>query len=530
MNRREFLKALGTAPAVVKLGGGISLLSGSAFASEESFTDYKAIVVLNLGGGNDAMNMFIPAETSAHATYSSIRGDLAISETDLFQNEFYKVDSSGYFSSNGGEEQPYYAIDPDDESDDANRKVQYQKGSYHIGSGTSKLGINGLMPELASLYKKGVLSVVSNVGTLVKPTTKAEIENGTAELPLFLFAHNHQERAVATTQADVLGKSGWAGRIADVWKVNGDIGLNISFFKSQLMMIGRETNHLSMKPTKLTSYSGIGFSSELSTFSETLNYEDNNFKRVYNSLNISTANLSSTLETAWSEAKDFSTFSAKNPYGEDLFTVSDFEKTLGMKTHHGLRDELIEQFEAVAKMIDLSKNNLGHKRQIFYINSNNYDSHSNQIEAHSRNLRSISLGLNDFYKAIEEIGQQEEVLVILTSEFGRTLATNGDGTDHGWGGHSFMLCGDPAFNGGQIFGEVMSDLSLDGVNAYTKKSRIIPTTSIEQMFAPVLDWFGVDETVMKIALPNLENFQTDETYRSAFLSGVLNIFTKTSNK
>jgi uncharacterized protein (DUF1501 family) len=519
MNRRKFLKTIGAVPPAIKLAGGVSLLSEGAFASE-SFSDYKAIVVLNLGGGNDAMNMFIPAEASAHTTYSTIRGELAISDSDLFQNEFYRTDDNGYFISNGGEEQPYYAIDPDDPSDEANRKVQYQKGSYHIGSGTAKLGINGLMPELASLYQKGVLSIVSNVGTLVKPTTKAEIENGTAELPLFLFAHNHQARAVATTQADILGKSGWAGRIADNWRVNGDIGLNISFAKSQLTMIGRETNHLSMRPIKLTSYSGIGFSSDLSNFSNTLSYENNNFKRVYNSINISTANLSTTLETAWAEAKDFSTFSAKNPYGENLFTVSNFDATLGMKTHHGLREELIEQFEAVAKMIDLSKNSLAHNRQIFYINTNDYDSHSNQIEGHSRNLRTISLSLNDFYKALEEMGQQEEVLVVLTSEFGRTMAINGDGTDHGWGGHSFILCGDPTFNGGQIFGEVMTDLALDGENAYTQKSRVIPTTSVEQMFAPVLEWFGVDETLMKIALPNLENFKSDDTYRSAFLDGV----------
>jgi uncharacterized protein (DUF1501 family) len=520
MDRREFLKAMGTLPPAIKLTGGVSLLSAEALATEQSFSDYKAIVVLNLGGGNDAMNMFIPTAPSAHTEYSQARGELTISDTDLFQDEFYRTDENGYFVSNGGEEQPYFAVDPDDDSEDANRKVQYNKGSYHIGSGDQKLGINGLMPELASLYKKGVLSVVSNVGTLVRPTTKAQIDDGTAELPVFLFAHNHQARAVATTQAEILGKSGWAGRIADNWRVNGDIGLNISFAKSQLTMIGRETNHLSMRPTKITSYSGIDFSSELSAFSNTLNYDDNNFKRVYNGLNISTANLSSTLETAWEEAKDFSTFSAKNPYGEALFTIPNYTTTLGMRTHHGLVEDLVTQFEAVAKMIDLSKNSLNHKRQIFYINTNDYDSHSNQIDKHSRNLRTISMGLNDFYKAIEEMGQQEEVLVILTSEFGRTLATNGDGTDHGWGGHSFILCGDPTFNGGQIFGEVMTDLALDGVNAYTNKSRIIPTTSIEQMFAPVLGWFGVDETLMRIALPNLENFKTDDTYQSAFLNGV----------
>jgi uncharacterized protein (DUF1501 family) len=515
MNRREFLKFAGAVPVMLSL-------PSRGFASQ-TFSDYKAIVILNLAGGNDAMNTFIPTESSAYQSYADVRGELTVSLTDLFQDEFYTTDSNGYFVSNGGDEQPYFDNDPDDDTDDTNKALMYQKGSYHIGSGTQKLGIHGLMPELASLYQKGVLSVVSNVGTLIKPTTKTEIESETADLPIFLFAHNHQSRAVATARADILGKTGWAGRVADNWQVNGDVGLNISFFKTQLTMIGEETSHLSMSPTKLTSYGGSGdFGATISNFSSSLDslYTRDNFKRFYNSLNIKTGNLSSLLETTWEDAKDFSTFSGKNPYGENLFTVSNYSTTLGMRTHHGLRDELIEQLEATAKMIELSKNSLNHNRQIFYVNSNSYDSHSGQIEAHSRNLRTISLGVGDLYKALEEMGIHEEVLVILTSEFGRTLATNGDGTDHGWGGHSFMVSGDPSFNGGQIFGEVMTDLSLDGVNSYTNKSRIIPTTSIEQMLAPALDWFGVDETLMKSVLPNLENFKRDSNYSSAFLQGV----------
>ena len=524
MDRREFLKILGGLPPAVKFGG-LSLLSSSAFASGKTFSDYKAIVVLNLGGGNDGMNTFIPTEETAHASYFDVRGELGVSLDNLYENEFYQTDGNGYFISNGAEEQPYYQVDPDDDSDQTNKALMYVKGSYHIGSGDQKLGIHGLMPEIASLYEKGVLSVVSNVGTLVKPTTKAEIDSDTAELPLFLFAHNHQARAVSTAQADILGNTGWAGRIADNWQVNDAVGLNISFAKTQIMLTGETTSHLSMKPNKLTSYSGIGdYGATVSEFGNSLTstYENTPFQKLLNQINIQTGNLSSVLTTAWEQAKDFSTFSAKNPYGEDLFTVSDFEDVLGMQTHHGLRDDLIEQFEAVAQTIDLGKNVLNFNRQIFYINSNNYDSHSDQIESHSRNLRSISLGVNDFYKALEEMNLHEEVLVILTSEFGRTLATNGDGTDHGWGSHSFILCGDPSFNGGQIFGEVMTDLALDGENAYTNKSRIIPTTSIEQMLAPVLDWFGVEESLMTSILPNLENFKTTADYDSAFLQGVFN--------
>jgi uncharacterized protein (DUF1501 family) len=467
-----------------------------------------------LGGGNDAMNMFIPTGETPYTEYSRVRGELKVEIENLFEDQFYRTDENGYFVSNGGEEQPYFTTDPEDSTDTATRSAMYRKGSYHVGSGTQQLGIHGLMPELASLYEKGVLSIVSNVGTLVRPTTKAEIEDGSAEIPVFLFAHNHQARAVATAQAETLGKSGWAGRIADSWRVNGDIGLNISFFKSQLLMMGVETSHLSMKPTKLTSYSGTGdFGASLSSFSSTLSYR-NHFRRFYNELNIKTGNLSSILESAWSEAVDFSDFSAKNSYGENLFTISNYTKTLGMYTHHGLKEELFQQLEATAKMVELSKNNLGHKRQIFYVTSNDYDSHSGQVNEHSQNLRTISLGISDFYKALEEMNLHEEVMVILTSEFGRTLYTNGDGTDHGWGGNSFLLCGDPNFNGGNIFGEVMEDFSL---YSYTEKARIIPTTSIEQMLAPVLNWFGVDEVLMSSVLPNLQNFGSGE---DAFLQGV----------
>jgi uncharacterized protein (DUF1501 family) len=116
---------------------------------------------------------------------------------------------------------------------------------------------------------------------------------------------------------------------------------------------------------------------------------------------------------------------------------------------------------------------------------------------------------------------EENVLTLNTSDFGRSMQSNGDGTDHGWAGHSFMLCGDPSFQGGKIFGTVLDDVSLSSVHAHTKKGRFIPTTSIEQMLAPTLDWFGVDESLMATIFPNLSNFKTDASdYKSSFLSGV----------
>jgi uncharacterized protein (DUF1501 family) len=172
-------------------------------------------------------------------------------------------------------------------------------------------------------------------------------------------------------------------------------------------------------------------------------------------------------------------------------------------------------------MIKLSKNDLGLTRQIYSIRDAGYDFHSKQIDYHSKKLRSTSLIISDFYKALEEMGLEKEVLLISSSEFGRTIKNNGDGTDHGWASNDFILCGDDDFNGGKVFGEVLTDLTLDGVNSYTSRARIIPTTSIEQMLAPALKWFGVDESTMDYVLPNLKNFRTDAgDAESAFLQGV----------
>lgn len=535
MNRRKFMKDIiltaGSFSPLMRLGGGLGLLSSTSFAKD--FSDYKAIVLVNLDGGNDAMNMFSPTESTAYNQYAQIRTNLASNLNNLYDDENYKTDENGYFKGEIGNTQPYYKVDDSNPSAESNDILMYTKGSYHTTTTLNEvqtstgLGINSLMPEIASLYKKGVLSIISNVGTLVEPTTKEQIIDNSANLPVFLFAHNHQRLAVATTQAQILGKTGWAGRLADNWQINGAVGLNISYAGPERTLIGKSTSALAMGTQKPSSYSSVNVGDSIENLLTRFNdntSNSNNFDRLYNFKNKTTAQLSTLLTTAWAAAPVFESFLSKNSYGENLFTLysDNHKEKLGMLTHHGLHDRFFEQLEATGKMIKLSKDTLGHKRQIFYVQGGGgYDSHSDQVHQHSRNLRTISLGISDLYKALEEMGMAQDVLIVSTSEFGRTLKNNGDGTDHGWGGHSFMLTGDSTFNGGEVFGEVMTDLSLEGSNSYTNRGRIIPTTSIEQMLAPALNWFGVDEELMSVVLPNLSNFRTvNEDMESAFLQGV----------
>jgi len=211
MKRREFLK-LGLSLPLLSL-----VTSQSLYAKD--FSDYKAIVILELDGGNDAFNTFVSIDDNSYNSYKDIRKVIAINNTDL---------GSGSDDLSGGN--PYDA----DSLEEA-----YKKGVYSISDGDKKFGINGMMPEFAKLFNDGVISIVSKVGTLVEPTTKAQIENKSAKLPLFLFAHDHQRRAIYTAKAQDIIKTGFAGRVADSWgSINGDIGLVISYAGMNQVAIG----------------------------------------------------------------------------------------------------------------------------------------------------------------------------------------------------------------------------------------------------------------------------------------------------
>lgn len=538
MNRRNFIKNMvvgaGSLSPLLRVGGGLGLFSavspGSASAAS-SFDDYKAIVVVNLSGGNDAMNTFIPTEDGTYAQYKHLRDGLAVEDNDLSDELKSMLDDDNYYKNSTSGALPYKAK-PGQE--------HYTKGYYDTKQG---LGIHGLMPEISNLFDKGKLSIVSNVGALVEPTTKADIDAETANLPQFLYSHIHQRKAVHSAQADIISSTGWAGRLADKWENKKEssssdkedalptIDLNISFSKPTLLQKGLSSIPLVMGANGPKIINSGNLQELMKIFPDPNN--PNKFADYYDKRAKESAVKSALVFEQWNswekdrgkpegskeEADNFDYFKGKkNAYGEPLFSISDHHKSLT----NGLDERLFMQLKATAKMIGVTKEKFSDNRQIFYVDTGGYDFHGQQTNSHSTKLRSLSMGIADFYKAMEVMELTEKVLVIVTSEFGRTLRTNTDGTDHGWGGHSFMLCGDRAFNGGKVFGEVMTDLSVDGPNAVTKRARIIPTTSIEQMLAPALNWFDVDRDTMKKVLPNLENFKPTPSsdYESAYLRGV----------
>ncbi len=523
ISRRVFLEKSFKTVASIPL---LSMVTAeSLFGTTPSFGDYKAIVILQLDGGNDAYNTFIPTDAIKHGHYSDARKKIAVARNNLANDSTYKKDSNGYYKPAAKDQNPYAATAPANpgETDPQDTlEAIYRKGFYQFNN--DALGINGVMPELASLYEKGVLSIVSSVGTLVEPTTQADIANKQVHLPHFLFAHDHQRRAIYTAYAQAGISSGWLGRVADSWSpINDVVGLNMSLNGLKPLMVGRTTTPLVIgnAPDK---YKNGTVKDILERFS--LTQDNGAFEAYYKKLNLNAKKFDEKFNSVWDSAVNATdSLTATNSYGDKLFSTP-ATADIGLDDLDGLSGGLFKSMEAVLRYIYLGKNSFGYKRQAFFVSIGGFDFHSAQIEDHLQRLRTISLAVSDFYKALEEMGLQDKVVLATTSDFGRTLLSNGDGSDHGWGGHQFVLCGDSRFNGGKIMGEDIDSYDLsNSQNFYPSpkesKGRLIPTTSIEQMFAPILDWFGVDESTMADALPNLKNFRTDSSdYKSAFLANL----------
>ena len=527
-NRRDFIRSLLGASATGALGSvGQLALMREAVAAAPALDDYKAMVCIFLYGGNDSFNMIVPNgadDLTGHSNYQSIRGNLAVANTALDPN-----------GSN-----PYHV--------DGSEENAYLKGLYPLADKGIDLGINGVMPEVAQLINDNKASVIANVGNLVSPVTRDQIKAKTADLPLFLFAHNQQQRALQTGQGNNLNDVGWAGRIADNWagiNSNSPLGLNISYAGSDRMLIGRNVVPLAIRagnPPRYNDMQNITSTSHLdrralfkalggeSSSTGQVNFDasktfapNNYFQALYGHSARKSMSVFDTLTNASNQHAELHSYAESDPmvypystkdiYGNSLFSVPD-ASTLGFA--NGIKGGLITELEAVAKMIDIGANNAfdgsAHNRQIFMVKLGGFDTHAEQASKHPLLLRELSLALGKFQAALKELGHENKVTTFTMSDFGRTMSNNGDGTDHAWGAHHLVIGGDGSgstgnLRGGQMIG-TLPDVTLDGADDHSAKGRIIPTTAQDQLNATLCQWFGVDDALMPTIFPNLSNFGT----------------------
>jgi uncharacterized protein (DUF1501 family) len=416
----------------------LRMTSTAAAANLNPDDDYKALVCLFLAGGNDSYNMLVPNNASAYAEYKNTRDNIALEKTDLLP-----------ITSNG-KGQPY-----------------------------SEFGIHPGMPEFRDLYNSNDLAFVANVGTLVHPTTKSDYNNKRS-LPSGLFSHSDQQVHWQTSVPQVKGSSpgGWGGRTADLlMAMNEDsqVSMNISLSGVNIFQVGNEA---------------FAYISGLEGGTDMVGYTDPFQKAAIDGLLEEHYKNLFTRTFAKNTRRFIDSSIAFNAAIEPIDIFTPVPPT-----------QLAQRFKMVARTIAARKT-LNMKRQTFFIRAGGWDHHSEVNNAQGLMLPEISQAVKYFKDALQEIGMTDNVVTFTASDFGRTLTSNGVGSDHAWGGNHIVMGG--PVNGGEIYGTYPS-LVL-GSSQEVGRGRLIPTTSVDAYSSEIARWFGVSSSEMDTVFPNIRNF------------------------
>ena len=511
LKRRDFIKLAGGA-TVASL-----VLPNELLANDGSgFNDFKALVVVEFSGGNDALNMFIPTDDATNSTtgynyYAKARdSEVRVDSKDLMSKLKTNVANNGYLEFANAKDNPYYVSDQ-------NIKKSYISGYYLLDKKfQSKIAVNAMMPEIAYWLDRGKGAVIQNVGSIIEPTTKQLLRDRTIKRPPFLFSHNQQARVVRVGQAhSITIPVGWLGAVADAWSgINPSTiyaqNINLSKFGRYKMFFGNNTMPMSYSSSGPTGFDN--FNSDL--HKDIDNLSGGKFEKLYKKTQKSIILQSEKTVIDWKNVNGASDIfiGLKDSYGNDIVIVdaeNNYTTTLPTAAQYGLETEVetsfIEPFQTAVKLIKIAEQE-GLKRVAISIVLGGFDQHSTQAINHSQKIRGFSMGVDRLMRGLDKIGKTDSTTMFTLSEFARSTGSNGGGTDHAWGGPQLVMGG--AVNSG-IYGE-FPDLTLGGDQDYSRKGRIIPTTSFSQYYATILKWFGGDDALIKKALPEVVNFTTKD--------------------
>jgi uncharacterized protein (DUF1501 family) len=162
---------------------------------------------------------------------------------------------------------------------------------------------------------------------------------------------------------------------------------------------------------------------------------------------------------------------------------------------------LAGQMKIVARLIG-ARSTLGTKRQVFFVSLGGFDNHNLLMQDHPDLLQRINDAMSAFYAATVELGVADKVTTFTASDFGRTLSSNADGSDHGWGSHHFVMGG--AVRGRKFYGTAPK-VSIQS-NDQVGQGRLLPSTSVDEFAATLAQWFGCSPAELPGILPNVTNF------------------------
>lgn len=464
LNRRAFMRRAGQLTAV---GAATPLglnLAAMGEAAAFTATDYKALVCVFLYGGNDHANTVVAHDPASWQRYRNIRqagpgpAGLAIERTALAATRLQPTTPLA-----GGLE---YALHPQ-------------------------------MTALADLFHDGRAAVLLNVGPLIRPTTRAEYfspDRARYPLPPQLMSHNDQQ-SVWQAQGAEGSSLGWGGRIGDLALGNNG--------QSLFTCISASGNAVFLSGQDAIQYQ---ISREGPVFIEPLLNGPHGARG-----NPNQAAVAQRLRALLTETRGHM---LENEYTRITRRAIEAEVTLGaalngasVSTPFPAGNSLAAELRVVARTI-AARQALGSRRQVFLVSLGGFDHHDRLVEEQPGLLRKVSEALAAFHAATVELGVADRVTTFTASDFGRALASNGNGTDHGWGGHHFIVGG--AVRGRAFYGRP-PPMSIGETDApqdqwHIGQGRLIPSTSVDQFAATLATWFGVQSGELDAILPNLRNF------------------------
>jgi uncharacterized protein (DUF1501 family) len=440
ITRRELLRMGAQSLGFLAAGGCLGRFSRLYAAASET-SDYRALVCIFMLGGNDGNNLIVPIKTEkqSYSDYIRVRGTIA----GLPQNSL---------------------------------------GVIATANGKEMYGLHARLDRLRDLYSRGKLAVVANVGTLVRPISREQYQQGAA-VPLNLFSHSDQQQQWQMASIPGAPHNGWAGRAADLVSIRSapaKFPVGVSTAGNSLFLTG-ELPEVSIINGQLGLDGSDGSIAE--------NARDAAFQQIVkfptgmaliqkaNQVTADGLNAAKELNSALSAGS-----SLKTPFPST---------SLG------------KQLQQVARVMNVRKE-LGAQRQIFYVAIGDFDTHTDSMRRQDVLLADMAASMSAFYDATLEMQIERQVVTFTESEFGRTLQpSSGAGTDHAWGSHHLVMGG--AVKAADVYG-AFPVLALQGPEDVTGRGVWVPTISLDQYGATLASWFGVADDSLTKVFPNLGNF------------------------
>ncbi len=461
-------------------------LINSALAHGTFGTSYKALVCLFLSGGNDANNWIVPTDTTTFDAYTNVRGNMALPSSSL--QKLYQTGTSG---------------------------AEYSDVDGHT------YGFHPSCTELRTLFGEDKLACLMNVGTLVRPTTKAQYNsNPTFYRPPQIFSHSDQVTQWQTSIPDQPPTTGWGGRVADLLNAGantaGSTSMSVSLNGANTFEVGNlvAQYHVSTAGAVTLANTGNGGGFMTGTGSRVQAMKDiigMNFAGP-SQPNLQRAAYANVLDNAifTGDLLNSAIASSVDPGPFGGWPVAFPNTGLG------------NQLKMIARLIH-ARGTFSMHRQIFFCSVGGYDTHTAQVQltptldttigSHTNLLNEVSECVFAFQRAMEHLDQGDlakpvsnGVTTFTASDFSRTFPTNSQGTDHGWGGHHIVVGG--AVAGGQTYGRLPT-FAINGPDD-TSTGRWIPTLAVDQYAATLAKWFGVSTGDLSSIFPNLSRFSTSD--------------------